>query len=128
MTQIEGDIIVTKLLGKPQIPFTSGDMRELPNESGIYLFSHRTKKMMLYVGMSNKGIRSRMIDHWGGAAPSDLAQKIADAGWVKNHKKPARDWIKKNVVIRYLTSDEFDIDVASAERYVIDALKPRLNG
>ena len=127
-TQIQGDIIVTELLGRPKIPFTSGTMCELPDESGIYLFSHSETGVKLYVGMSDKGLRSRMEDHWGGAASSDLAQKIADAGWVEDHRQPAKDWIKENVVIRYLTSDEFDMDVDSAERYVIDALDPRLNG
>ena len=128
MREAQGKTITSRLLSGDGIPFTARTMHAIPDESGIYLFVHKGTNDILYVGMSDKGLRSRMKDHWSGADSSDLAQKIADAGWVEDHRQPARDWIRENVVIRYLTSDEFDVDVASAEAYVIDALNPRLNG
>lgn len=128
MTSMRAVMAITKLLSNDGIPFTAGTMHEIPDESGVYLFVQKGTNDFLYVGQSGVGLRSRMKDHWGGAASSDLAQKIADKGWTKDHRQSARDWIKRNVLIQYITSDEFDMDIVALERYAINYLKPRLNG
>ena len=127
MQEAQGKTITSRLLSGDGIPFTARTMYAMPDESGIYMFVHNGTKEVLYVGMSRVGLRSRMKDHWDGTESSDLAQKLVNVGVVSDLRR-GKDWIRDNVVIRYLTSDEFDVDVASAEAYVIDALNPRLNG
>lgn len=124
----EGRRIVECLVNKPSIRFYAPTMRELPDESGIYIFSHSETCNMLYAGMSDMSIRKRMKDHWYGAAGSDLAEKLVNKKCVPNpDKNKVTDWIKKHVVIRWMTSGEFSMDVREAECYAIRNLRPLLN-
>lgn len=122
----EGRRIVECLVNKPAIRFYASTMRELPDESGIYILLHSETCNVLYAGMSGKSIRRRMIDHWYGAAGSDLAKKLLNKKGVQNPDK-AKDWIKKHVAIRWLTSAEFSMAVREAEIYAIRNLRPLLN-
>ena len=103
-------------------------MNEIPDESGIYLFSSRKTGEFLYVGKSEKGIRSRMKDHWGGTGPksSDLADLLVENRIAKNVPE-SKDWIKGNVVIRWMMCEELGMDVELAESRVIQELRPNLN-
>jgi len=122
----EGQRIVECLVNKPSIRFYNSTMCELPDESGIYIFSHSGTCNVLYAGMSEQSIRGRMIDHWYGAASSDLAEKLVNKKCVPNPNK-VKDWIKKHVVIRWMTSNEFNMGVREAECYAIRNLRPLLN-
>ena len=122
----EGRRIVECLVNKPAIRFYASTMCELPDESGIYIFSHSGTCNVLYAGMSEQSIRGRMIDHWYGADSPDLAKKLLNKKCVSNLDK-GRDWIKENVVIRWMTSNEFNMDVREAESYAIRNLRPLLN-
>ena len=122
----EGRNIVERLLDKPSVCFTDPTMHEIPNESGIYTFSNRETQEVLYVGLSNRGLRNHMKDHWYGSAQSDLARTLIDEGVVQN-KTESKEWISANVVIRYMTTDEFGMNINSAKKAVIDALSPKYN-
>ena len=122
----EGHSMVKGLLEKPQIRFSGGTMYEVPDESGIYVFSNRVEEA-LYIGQSRKGIRSRMKDHWAGTTSSDLAETLVKKGYYRD-KSESRDWSKDNVVIRYMTSAELNMDIKWAEHFAIGALRPKLNG
>lgn len=122
----DGRRIVECLVNKPPIRFYAPTMRELPEESGIYILSHSETCNVLYAGMSDQSIQMRMIDHWDGAASSDLAKKLVNKKCVPNPDK-VKDWIKKHVDIRWLTSAEFSMAVREAEIYAIRNLRPLLN-
>lgn len=122
----EGQRIVECLVNKPAIRFYASTMCELPDESGIYILLHSETCNVLYAGMSEQSIRRRMIDHWDGAESSDLAKKLVNKKCVPNLGK-AKDWIKEHVVIRWMTSNEFNMDVREAECYAIRNLRPLLN-
>lgn len=128
----EGYEIVEYMLDKPPISFSGRTLYEIPDESGIYVFSDRRTHNPLYVGQSGadkkrKGtLRSRMKDHWDGTEGSDLAKKLTDKGIVQD-KREGREWIKEHVVIRYMMSDEFEMDILAAERFAIRALRPPFN-
>ena len=118
--------MVEQLLNKPPVQFTGPTLDAIPNESGIYLLSHRTTAKALYIGHSKVGIRKRMKDHWYGTEDSDLGKELLNEGVVQN-KKEARDYIKAHVDIRWMTGDELDIDISRAEFLAIRALRPRFN-
>ena len=118
--------MVGQLSNKLPVHFTGPTIDVIPDESGIYLLSHRSTGKALYVGYSKVGIRKRMIDHWYGTANSDLGKKLINACVARN-KKEAGDYIKTHVDIRWMTSDELDIDIRKAECLAICAFHPRFN-
>ena len=122
----EGSAMVEKLLDKPGIPFTGGTIREIPDESGIYVFSNLRTEETLYVGQSKKGLMSRMKDHWAGTTSSDLAKALLREG-IAQSLIESRDWIRDKVAIRWLTYDELGMDIKFAEHFAIGALRPKLN-
>ena len=122
----DGRSMLKALLAKPPIPFSGGTMYEVPDESGVYVFSTQVEEV-LYVGQSRKGIRSRMKDHWAGTTSSDLAETLVKKGH-SHDKSGSRDWIRNNVVIRYTPSVELNMDIKWAEHFAIGALRPKLNG
>ena len=115
-----------QLLNKSPVHFTGPTIYAIPEESGIYLLSHRSTGEALYVGHSKVGIRKRMKDHWNGTWDADLGKELLKDGTVQN-KKEARNYIKAHVDIRWMTGDELDIDISRAEYLAIRALRPRFN-
>ena len=109
-----------------QIPFLSGTLNNLPDESGICLFSDRKTSEALYVGKTDKGIRSRAKEHWDGYDNSDLAKKLVKLKKV-DHDWEGRVWIKENVSIRWLTKDKLGMRMSLAEHFAIGALRPKFN-
>ena len=122
----EGRVIADSLSNKDPVPFLKPKPDGLPNSSGIYLLSDRRTGGFLYVGYTKKGFQDRMIDHWRGTEQSDLAKELVGQEEVKTLKE-AREWIKANVVIRWMTSNELGMDIRQAERLVIRVLQPRFN-
>lgn len=128
----EATDISEELRGRPPISF-SGPTLNIPDKSGIYLLSDKSTNKSLYVGMTQVGFRKRLKDHWDGtkspnsaAKSSDLVDKLVDKRLVCDVQAGKR-WIKKHVVVRWMTCDEFDMDIREAERYVIRKLCPSLN-
>ena len=113
------------LLECSQVAF-EGRTVEVPDEAGIYLFSSRRTDEMLYAGQTKKGIKSRLIDHWDGAASSDLARKLIMERVVENISE-SRAWIKNNVSVRWIVGDDLGDSVQWAEHFAIAVLRPKLN-
>ena len=125
----EGCRLVESLLGKRPVQFRSANMPEIPQESGIYLFSNRATGEFLYVGESSKGAKGlwgRVYQHWDLDQGSDLAQMLVTAGIAKD-RSGSRDWIRGNVDIRWLTRVELGVDIKWAEYFALGALRPKLN-
>ena len=124
----EGRDMVERLLSRPPVRFVSGSTG-VPNESGVYgLFSKADEGVgaPLYVGISNVGMRNRLRDHWAGITSSDFSLKLTMEGVVSD-KTEGRNWIRENVVIRYLVKSEFDMDIKIAEHFAIAVLRPKFN-
>ena len=121
----EGRKLVETLLARRQVPFQSRTV-EAPDESGIYTFSDRLTDEILYVGRTGQGIKSRLKDHWNGTTSSDLAKRIVVDG-VANNIPEGREWISKNVAIRWMTVNEFDTCIKWAEYFAIAVLRPKFN-
>lgn len=102
-------------------------MQEIPDDAGIYAFSDRRTEQIVYVGQSKKGLRGRVRDHWDGITPSDLAGKLVKLKIARDVRQ-GRSWIKDNIVIRWLTTDEFEMNIDFAEHFVIGTLRPPFNG
>ena len=126
----EGRTLVETLLAKLPVQVTGGNL-DIPDESGIYVFSATSEEGFLYVGKSAKGIKSRVKDHWAGITGSDLSRNL-----YQNRRLgslvDAREWIRKRVCIQYLTSNELerishDMNITLAEHFVIAVLRPTLN-
>ena len=122
----EGRIIVDRLLVSIPVPFLGPTVDRMPEKSGIYLFFNRITNEFLYIGKSHVGLKKRMIDHWYGTDTSDLGRILLD-GHVVRGKEEARNWIKENVSIRWLTSGELDKDIEQAESLAITELRPQFN-
>ena len=126
----EGRDLVESLLLCPPVRFTSRSV-DVPSESGVYaLFesAHCDIGNVLYVGESHKserGLRGRMEAHWDGNARSDLACELAKEG--EGDLGNAKKWIKENVVIRYIVKRDFDMDIKTAEHFIISVLRPKFN-
>lgn len=114
------------LLTCPQVSFLSSTLHDLPDESGIYLFSDRKTSEALYVGKTDKGIRSRAKDHWDGYTNSDLAKKLVKLKIVSRDWE-GRVWIKENVSVRWLTERRLGMRMSLAEHFAIGALRPEFN-
>ncbi|MDE2861028.1 MAG: GIY-YIG nuclease family protein [Chloroflexota bacterium] len=118
--------MVEQLLECSPIPFQGATVNEVPDNGGVYLFSNRETGEALYVGQSQKGIRSRLKDHWAGTDSSDLARELVRQR-VANDRSESQEWIKSNVDLRFLTSEELGMEVKWAEHFAIGALRPKLN-
>lgn len=121
----EGRRLVETLLEQRMVHFQSRTV-ETPDESGIYVFSDRRTHEILYVGRTEKGIKSRLKDHWNGYTSSDLAQRLVVEGIVKN-KHQGREWIRDNVAVRWMTINELDTGIKWAEYFAIAVLRPKFN-
>ena len=126
----DGCTLVKTLLEKPPVRFTSGTL-DIPDESGIYVFSATSEESFLYVGKSVKGVKSRVRDHWAGITGSDLSRNLYENRGFGS-LADAREWIREKVCIQYLTSDELewishDMNITLAEHFVIAVLRPTLN-
>ena len=125
----EGRGMVEKLLGKQPVPFRGPTIAEIPEESGIYVFSNRETGESLWVGKNEKGsrgLRGRVYDHWSIKTTSDLSQVLVISGIAKDRSE-SHEWINANVDIRWLTHDELEMDIKWAEYFALGALRPRLN-
>ncbi len=125
----EGSSMVEKLLSKRPVPFRGRTITEIPKEFGIYVFSNRVSGELLWVGKSDsgaEGLRGRVKNHWSIDTSSDLSQVLVIAGIAKDRSE-SQEWIRDNVDIRWLTYDELDMAITSAEHFAIGALRPKLN-
>ena len=122
----EGRGMMERLLECSPVPFDGASVNEVPERGGVYLFSNRVTGVALYVGQSQKGIRSRMKDHWAGTARSDLAKELKRQR-VADDRSESQEWIKSLVDIRFLTNEELGMDARWAEHFLIAALRPQLN-
>lgn len=120
-----GRNLVGHLLNKPRIPFSGRTVDELPDESGIILFSNGDD--ILYIGLSYTTIKNTVKYHWDGATASDLSGKLVAKGCTGD-KRESRDWIMDNVDIRCMTSLELDMGDELAKELAIEILNPKLNG
>ena len=122
----EGREVVEGLLIKEGIPFLGSTVVDLPDKGGVYLFSEQGTGKPLYVGQSELGLRSRMKDHWDGTTSSDLSRRLALEGVVRN-RSDAKEWIRSNVVIRWVTRCELSMEIKWAEHFAIAVLRPDFN-
>ena len=120
----EGRAVVESLLGKPPVPFEREDIESIPDQSGIYSFYIPSTQEFLYAGKSDRGLKSRMKDHWAGSASLENSLMKTEDFESKYH---IRKWMESITVVQYLTSDEFDMDIKWAENFVIGVLRPKLN-
>lgn len=112
--------MVKELLECRPIVFTGRKIPDAPDKPGIYLLSNRTGEY-LYVGTTNKdtrGISERLKDHWDGS--SSFANRLA-------RDLDRREWLKENVLIRWLTEDQCEMGRKLAEQFAIAALRPKYN-
>ena len=121
----EGRNPVETLLARRQVLFQNRTV-EIPDKSGIYVFSDRRTNEILYVGRTGQGIKSRLKDHWNGTTSSDLAKRLVVDG-VANNVFEGRKWISKNVAIRWMMVNEFDTCIKWAEYFAIAVLRPKFN-
>lgn len=89
------------------------------------LSDYRTKEM-LYLGQTQKGVRSRLKDHWDGITSSDFSKRLVVDGVVESVNE-GRKWIRENVGIRWITSNELGMCIKWAEYFAIGVLRPRFN-
>ena len=122
----EGSAMVEKLLRKQPVPIGGAAVMAMPEESGIYLFSNHSTGEFLYVGNSDKGLSGRMKDHWAGTTTSDFARALVREDLAPNLPE-SRDYIRENVVLRWLTREVSEMEIKWAEHFAIGALRPRLN-
>lgn len=122
----EATDMLKDMLERRPISFSAPTLN-IPDKGGIYLFSNKHTNEPLYAGRSQKGIRSRLKDHWSGITSSDLSGKLVKEG-LADDVRAGRRWIEKNVKVRWLTDDEFDMDIKFAEYFVIGVLRPPFNG
>jgi hypothetical protein len=113
------------LLARRQVPFR-GRTLETSDESGIYMFSDRRTNEALYVGQTKTGFKSRFRDHWDGFTSSDLSKRLMVDGVVESVPQ-GRNWIRDNVVIRWITDNELDMCLKWAEHFAIGVLRPKFN-
>lgn len=121
----EGRAAVESLLLKESIPFLSPTVDQMPDKSGVYLFSEKRTGRFLYIGRSEV-LKNRMKDHWDGTTSSDLSRRLVKEGKVASVPS-GREWIKDNVVIRWVTRDELNLEIKWAEYFAIGILRPDFN-
>ena len=121
----EGRKLVETVLERRTVNFESRTV-ETPDESGMYVFSHRRTHEILYVGQSAKGIKSRLREHWDGITASDLTGRLVAEGVAEN-KSQGREWIRNNVAIHWMTINEFDTPIKWVEYFAIAVLRPKFN-
>ncbi len=128
-----GRDIVQRLLDKPGVPFIQALMPEIPEESGIYLWSDVTDHDLFYcVGLTETGLRTRMQRHWnqddGGMLTKLMEERRGRGKTDPKRKEESREWIAERVVLRWLTEDELrGIGLMWAENFVIGVLRPTYN-
>lgn len=123
----EATDMLKEMLDRCPISF-SGRTLDIPNKGGIYVLSNKNTNEPLYVGCSQKGIQNRLTDHWAGNCSSDLVEKLVKECPLLKDKNEGKSWIEENVEVRWLTEDEFDMDIKFAEHFAIGVLRPPLNG
>lgn len=129
---------------------------DLPNEKGVYIISISSERelpermrnlkysrigsrLILYVGLSRKGIKSRDYrNHFNGSARVSTLRKslgslmgyepieIDKRGKYKfkeNDEEELSEWMKENLFIHYVTCEEIE----EIEKYLISELNPPLN-
>ena len=116
-----------KLVAKTAVPFAQRTMYEVPQESGVYMFSDVQGPLLCYYVGRAGNFQSRLLSHWDNNDPqADLCGKLIDAG-IAQHTQESRKWIKEHVAVRWLTSDEIPMGDAYLEHFLIAVLQPRFN-
>ena len=96
---------LTTLREKKGFPFLR-TMRDVPDESGIYMLTDtEDTEKCYYVGIS-KGMRSS-ISYFsdGSSAGSDMVTDLITQGIIKS-KRDAKDWMRGHVEVRWLRTEE----------------------
>ena len=127
-----GRDIVQRLLGKSPLRFVQAIMHEIPEQSGIYLWSDtNSPEKFYYFGRSQTGLRTRMQRHWnqddGGMLTKLKNERRAPGKTEQRLKEESQNWIRENVVLHWLTEDDIGMDLKFAESFAIGVLQPEYN-
>ena len=115
------------LVGKTGVRFESRTLKAVPQAGGVCMFSAlEGPHVCYYVGMSPQDIQYRLQLHWSNYTQSDLSRRIVEAGKSRD-REGARRWISRNVVVRWLLSDETPMQDAYLEHFLIAVLQPEFN-
>lgn len=125
----EATDMLKEMLDRCPIDFSVPTLNMPPDKGGIYVLFNKNTTEPLYAGRTRGGdLQSRLKDHWGNNGSSDLVEKLVKECPLLKNKDERKSWIKKNVEVRWLTEDEFDMDIKFAEYFVIGVLRPPFNG
>ena len=125
----EATDMLKEMLERCPIDFSGPTLNMPPDKGGIYVLFNKNTNEPLYAGRTRGGdLQSRLRAHWESNGSSDLVEKLAKECPLLKNKDERKSWIKKNVEVRWLTEDEFDMDIKFAEYFVIGVLRPPFNG
>ena len=117
---------LTALREKNGFPFLR-TMRDVPDESGIYMLTDTDDQdKCYYVGIS-KGMRSS-ISYFsdGSSSGSAMVTDLISQGLIKSRRE-AKDWMRSHVEVRWLRTEENPVSDYYLHQFLVAVLRPRHN-
>jgi len=118
--------MLDRLLESPTYEFSSGDRKDVPAVTGVYIIYNKTDGKVLYVGESGD-LRRRLFENHRSGNRRGSAFRQALSRWEKiKDEKEIRGYIIQNCSFQVLPVPD-KLERKRFEHFAIAVLNPRLN-
>ncbi len=126
MSTLEG--IVERLLSQTPIPYSKATPSSFPEARGVYAITTLQDEVIRAgkTGQGNATLRDRLYrNHLMGNQSGNLRAQLVASGRCTDLES-AKDWIRKNCLVRYLEIDDRALR-ANAEHFILAVLQPEFS-